>query len=68
MEVRLFGYLGRLYFLARAAFYFLPLYLWLMGWAHKADLTIKFLIIFVFTTPISSPKASGDLLNPCACL
>jgi hypothetical protein len=61
--VCLFGYLGHFCFLAHMAFYFLPLYLRPMGWAHKADWTITFLVTYVFTMPISSDKASGDLLH-----
>jgi hypothetical protein len=37
MEVCLFVYLGWLCFLTHMAFYFLPLYLQLMGQAPKAD-------------------------------
>jgi hypothetical protein len=34
-----------------------------MGQAHKVDCTITFLVASVFTSPINSAKASGDLLH-----
>jgi hypothetical protein len=63
MEVCLFGYLGHLCFLVHVVFYFLPLYLWLMGRAHKPDWTVTFLITSIFTVPISGAKMSGDFLH-----
>jgi hypothetical protein len=44
-------------------FYFLSLYLWLMGWVHKADWTVTFLVTSVFTAPISSAKVSGHSIH-----
>jgi hypothetical protein len=45
------------------AFYFSPLYLRLMERAYKVYWTITFLVMSVFAAPISSAKASGDLLH-----